>query len=136
VKTFLSFGFCFLALLLLTSCAKDIQNTEAVRQGVIDYLKQRSSEIGINMDAMDVKVTAATFEKDVARASISFVPKGMPGNAGMAMNYVLDRKGDKWAVRGRQTSPASPHGGQLPSEAAPTGQMPPGHPPAGATETR
>jgi hypothetical protein len=136
VKKLLSFGLCSLALLLLTSCAKDIQNTEAVRQGVLDYLKQRSSEIGINMDAMDVKVTSATFEKDVARAAVSFVPKGMPGNGGMAMNYVLDRKGDKWAVRGRQTSPASPHGGELPSGAAPSGPLPPGHPPAASTETK
>jgi hypothetical protein len=128
------------ALVLLAACAKDIQNPEAVRQGVVDYLKSRSSEIGINMDNIDVKVTNVSFEKDVARASVSFSAKGGPPNGGMSMSYVLDRKGDKWAVRGRQTNTANPHGaGQaLPGappgssgEPAPGGQLPPGHPPAG-----
>jgi hypothetical protein len=128
------------ALVLLAACAKDIQNPEAVRQGVVDYLKSRSSEIGINMDNIDVKVTNVSFEKDVARASVSFSAKGGPPNGGMSMSYVLDRKGDKWAVRGRQTNTANPHGGgqALPGtegvpggEPTPGGQLPPGHPPAG-----
>ncbi len=129
-----------MAFLFLASCSKDIQNQEAVRQGVIDYLQQRSKEIGIDMNAMDVKVTSVSFEKDSAHAGIAFVPKGLPANAGMSMSYVLDRKGDKWVVRGRQSDPASPHGGQaLPGSAAPGGpgatdQLPPGHPPAGAQQ--
>jgi len=148
VKKILSASLCSLAFLLLSSCAKDIQNTEAVRQGVIDYLKQRSTEIGIDMNAMDVKVTSATFEKDVARAAVSFVPKGMPEGAGMAMNYVFDRKGDKWAVRRSESGMATPHGGEIPG-GAPTGHppsgmpaghppngMPEGHPPAGTTESK
>jgi len=124
-----------LAALWLASCAKDIQNSEAVRQGVLDYLKARAKETGLEMNSMDVKVTSVSFEKDVARASVSFIPKGMPSGAGMSMNYVLDRKGDKWAVRGRQTNPASPHGvmpsGGAPAEGqpAPGGQLPAGHPP-------
>jgi len=124
------------AALLLGSCGKDIQNSEAVRQGVLDYLKERSKEIGIDMNSMDVKVTSVSFEKDVARAAVSFIPKGLPSNAGMSMNYVLDRKGDKWAVRGRQTNPASPHG-VMPSGAAAgdgpsSGPLPAGHPGVGA----
>jgi len=118
------------AFLFLASCSKDIQNQEAVRQGVLDYLQQRSKEIGIDMNAMDVKVTSVSFEKDTARAAISFVPKGLPSNAGMSMDYVLDRKGDKWVVRGRQSEPTSPHGGALPGGSAPQ-QMPPGHPGVG-----
>jgi hypothetical protein len=114
------------AVLFLSSCAKDIQTTEAVRQGVLDYLGARTAEIGIDMSVMDVKVTSVSFEKDVARASVTFSPKGGPANGGMSMNYVLDRKGDKWAVRGRQSDPANPHGGQLPPGDAAT---PPGHPP-------
>jgi hypothetical protein len=140
VKNILSAGLSLAAFLLLASCAKDIQNTEAVRQGVLDYLKQRSTEIGIDMNAMDVRVTSATFEKDVARASVSFVPKGMPQGAGMAMNYVFDRKGDKWAVRRSESGMANPHGVQMPGGApsggAPGGPLPPGHPPTGATETK
>lgn len=123
------------AILLLASCAKDIQNPDAVRQGVVDYLKQRSSEIGINMDNIDVTVTNVSFEKDVARASVSFSAKGGPANGGMSMSYVLDRKGDKWAVRGRQTNSANPHGGgqalpgtgAVPGQAVPGGQLPSGH---------
>ena len=132
------------SLLFLASCAKDIQNPEAVKQGVMDYLKQRSAEIGIDMNAMNVSVSSLSFEKDVARAAVSFAPKGVPVSSGMTMNYVLDRKGDKWVVRGRQTNAANPHGGgqalpgTQPGTEAQPGALPPGHPPAdgsGATGT-
>lgn len=126
------------SLLFLVSCAKDIQNPAAVKQGVMDYLKQRSAEIGIDMNAMNVTVSSLSFEKDVARAAVSFAPKGVPVSSGMTMNYVLDRKGDKWVVRGRQSSAANPHGaGQalpgtqdLPGSESQPGALPPGHPPA------
>jgi hypothetical protein len=151
VKKLLSLGLPLLpvaAVLFLASCAKDIQNSEAVRQGVVDYLKQRSGEIGINMDNIDVTVTNLSFEKDVARASVSFSAKGGPPNGGMSMSYVLDRKGDKWAVRGRQTSSGNPHGGgqalpgtqPLPGGVGapgdqPVGQpLPPGHPSVGSKQ--
>ncbi len=54
------------------------------------------------------------------------------------MSYVLDRKGDKWVVRGRGDVD-SPHGGALPPGATPNGtgageQLPPGHPPAGSAQ--
>ena len=69
--------------------------------------------MGLDMSAMDVNVGSVSFEKDVARASVSFVPKGMPpGSGGMSMDYVLERKGDKWAVKGREVNPASTHGDQ------------------------
>lgn len=114
-----------LAALVLAACYKNIQNPEAVKQGVVDYLKERAPTMGLDMSAMDVNVGAVSFEKDIARASVSFVPKGMPGGGGMNMDYVLERKGDKWAVKGRQVSPGNAHGDQpLP------GGMPPGHPPA------
>jgi hypothetical protein len=126
------------AFLFLGSCSKDIQNQEAVRQGVVNYLDQRSKQIGIDMSAMDVKVTSVSFEKDVAHAGIAFVPKGLPNNSGMSMSYVLDRKGDKWIVRGRGDVDSPPHGGVLPG-GAPNGagaadQLPPGHPPAGSVQ--
>lgn len=115
-----------LAAVFLAACSKNIDNTEAVKQGVVDYLKQRAPTMGLDMSAMDVNVGAVSFEKDVARASVSFVPKGMPaGSGGMNMDYVLERKGDKWAVKGRQVSPGNAHGDQpLP------GGLPPEHPPA------
>ncbi len=121
-----------MALVFLAACAKDIQNPEAVRQGVVDYLKQRSADIGIDMNNINVTVTNVAFEKNVARASVSFSAKGGPANAGMSMSYVLDRKGDKWAVRGRQSNTANPHGaGQLlPGTETAPGALPPNHPPA------
>lgn len=119
------------ALLFLAACSKDIQTTEAVRQGILEYLRQRTAEIGIDMNNIDVKVTSVSFETDVARASVAFVPKNGPEGGGMAMSYVLDRKGDKWTVRGRQSDPSNPHGGgqALPDAQSPTGgALPPGHP--------
>src|ERR1700690_2359073 len=129
-------SFAVAALVVLAACAKDSQNPEAVRQGVVDYLKARSSDIGINMDNIDVTVTNVSFEKDVARASVSFSAKGGPPNGGMSMSYVLDRKGDKWAVRGRQTNTANPHGGgqALPgTQAPPRAALPPDNPPPEAS---
>jgi len=114
----------------LAGCAKNIQNPEAVKQGVLDYLKERSATMGLNMDAMETTVNSVSFEKDVARASVAFVVKGAPGGGGMNMDYVLDRKGDKWVVRGRQESPGNAHGADALPSGSPQG-LPPGHPPAG-----
>ena len=104
----------------LAACSKDIQNTDAVRDGVIDYLKQRTTETGLDVNSLVVTVSSVSFEKDVARATVSFSPKSAPGVTGMTMNYVLDRQGSKWVVKGRQISPGNPHGGA---------ELPPGHPP-------
>ncbi len=122
------------AVLVLAACSKNIQNPEAVKEGVIDYLKQRAPTMGLDMSAMDVNVGSISFEKDIARANVSFVPKGMPDGGGMSMDYVLERKGDKWAVKGRQVSPGNSHGDQpLPGSMPPSG-LPPGHPPTDQTK--
>jgi hypothetical protein len=119
------------SILILAACSKNIQNSEAVKEGVVDYLKQRAPTMGLDMSAMDVNVGSISFEKDIARANVSFVPKGMPpGSGGMSMDYVLERKGDKWAVKGRQVSPGNSHGDQ-----ALPGDLPPGHPPTGQAPT-
>jgi hypothetical protein len=44
----------------------------------------------------------------------------------MQMQYTLERKGDRWVVKGRRDSGGLPHGGT-------PGAMPPGHPPTGAS---
>ena len=120
-----------MSILILAACSKNIQNSEAVKEGVVDYLKQRAPTMGLDMSAMDVNVGSISFEKDIARANVSFVPKGMPpGSGGMSMDYVLERKGDKWAVKGRQVSPGNSHGDQ-----ALPGDLPPGHPPTGQAPT-
>jgi hypothetical protein len=112
----------YVAVLFLAACSKDIQNTEAVRQGVVDYLQQRTAETGLDVNSLVVTVSSVSFEQDVARATVAFSPKSAPGVTGMSMNYVLDRKGDKWVVKGRQVNPGGAHG---------AGEMPPGHPAAG-----
>jgi hypothetical protein len=116
-------------LLALAGCSHDIRNENAVRQGVIDYLTSRSN---LNVASMDVSVTSVVFRRDEADATVSFSAKGSNGAGGMTMHYLLERKGDRWAVKGRADSGqnphggagAGPHGGGMP----PAGALPPGHP--------
>lgn len=126
---------------LLSACSRNINNKEAVRQGVIDYLNQRSAQTGLDMKLIDVDVASVQFQNNDARAAVSFNAKGSPGG-GMLMNYTLERHGNKWVVKGRAESGMNPHGAQ--GMPAPEGQslqplppghqsqpLPPGHPPVG-----
>jgi hypothetical protein len=114
------------AVLLLGSCSrKDIQTPEAVRQAVMDDLKARQAQTGVDLSSMTVEVPSVTFDRDQARASVSFLPKG--GQGGMQMPYTLERKGDKWVV----TERGAPHANALP-EGAENQPLPQGHPSMGA----
>jgi hypothetical protein len=120
------------AALLAAACSKNIQNPEAVKQAIVSYLNAKSAQTGLNMANIAVDVTALEFERDSARASVSFRAKGSDQATGMTMNYTLDRKGDQWVVRERVDSSSNPHGGAVPQTAPPgEGAMPPGHPPVG-----
>jgi hypothetical protein len=111
--------------LLLAACArKNIENKEAIRQAVVEYLNSRQSQTGLDMSAMDVNVTAMTFERDTARATVDFRIKN--GEGGMQFNYTLDRKGDKWVVQPKPE--AGGHAGALPGDSKDTGALPPNHP--------
>jgi outer membrane murein-binding lipoprotein Lpp len=115
--------------LLLAACArKNIENKDAIRQAVVEYLNSRQAQTGLDMSTMDVNVTAMTFERDTARATVEFRVKN--SEAGMQLNYTLDRKGDKWVVQARQDG-GQGHGVVTPPDGpgspAP-GQLPPGHP--------
>ena len=116
----------FAAATLLVACSHDIQNTEAIRQGVVEYLKTRTAQTGLDVNMMQVDVTSVSFQRDEAQASVFFRPKNGPESGGMQMNYVLDRKGGKWVVRGRTENGVNPHG------VPPGGAMPPGHPAVGS----
>jgi hypothetical protein len=134
-----------LAALILCGCSRNnIDNKEAVRQGVVDYLNQRKGSTGLDMSRMNVEVSDVKFNKDEAAAMVSFVPKDTKVG-GMSMGYVLERKGGKWVVKGRKESGANPHGAVggmgggmpegmgAPAPAMPGGgEMPPGHPPTGS----
>ena len=94
-------------------CRKDIQNKDAVKQGVMNYLAKRS-----DLSAMDVEVSNVAFRKDEAAATVHFQAKGnTDSGAGMEIKYVLERKGDEWVVKGRSNMAGSGHGGagQVPS---------------------
>ena len=130
----------------LIGCGKNIDDKEAVRQGVVNYLAKRPDFL-----AMDVSVTSVAFHQDEATANVHLQAKGnsAPG-AGMNMEYVLERKGSEWVVKGRagtgnahtglpQGSPGSI--GAMPQTGSGSGsigampQLPPGHPsvPGGGT---
>jgi len=114
-------------MLVLAACArKNIENKEAIRQAVVEYLSSRQAQTGLDMSTMDVDVVAMTFERDTARATVSFKVKN--SDAGMQINYTLDRKGDKWVVQPKQENGGG-HGVPLP-DGSPGGggALPPGHP--------
>ena len=126
-----------LSIALFSGCKKDIKNDDAVRQGIMNYLSKRPDLL-----AMDVNVTSVAYRQDEATATVRFQAKGntSPG-ASMTMQYVLERKGNEWNVKGR--AGASDHGAQAlppPSDgsgagsigAMPNTPMPPGHPAVGS----
>src|SRR6267142_1790455 len=103
--------------MLLTACGRRMDTSEAVRQGVLDYLAKRSN---LNISAMNVDVTAVSFRKDEADATVSFTAKDSPAAKGMSIRYTLMRKGDKWVVKEPQPG-VNPHGSAQ-------GTLPQGHP--------
>lgn len=106
--------------ILLLACKKDIQTKEAVRQGVVDHLAKRT-----DLMSMDVNVETVAFRKDEADATVYLrASSGPAAGNGMQMRYSLQRKGDKWVVKGPGVMGASgdsPHGATSPT-------LPPGHP--------
>ena len=106
--------------LLLCGCSQDIQNKEAVRQGIIEHL---SSNTGLDLASMDVEVTSVMFREGEADATVAFRAKGSAEAAAMLqMQYTLEQQGGRWVVLKKAESGESPHG-----EGG--GAMPPGHPP-------
>jgi hypothetical protein len=138
-----------LTVALLGGCKKNIDNNDAVKQGITSYLSKRSDLL-----AMDVNVTSVTYHGDEATAVVRFQAKGNSSpTAGMSMEYVLQRQGNQWVVKGRaggdthsgmpQGAPGSAPGGgsmgampNLPNGhpatgGEPSGALPPGHPAIG-----
>lgn len=115
------------SIILLSGCHKDIQNKDAVKKAVAEYLAGRPG-----LMAMDVTVSAVKFDKNQADALVYLTAKGGPvAGSGMQMRYALERQGDKWVVKPH--SGASPHAGAgsmmgNPPAIAPGESMPAGHP--------
>jgi hypothetical protein len=106
--------------LAIWSCGPNIQNPEAIRAGVVEHLTSRGD---LDLKSMDVSVSSVSFRKDEADATVVFRAKGSTDAGGlMSMSYTLEKKGDKWVVKGKR-SVSGGHGDGAPSA------MPPGHPP-------
>jgi hypothetical protein len=108
-----------LAVLCLAGCSKNIDNVEAVKEGVIKDIAKK-----VDVGAMDVSVDSVSFREKEADAQVSFRPKGGGGSQAIVMNYSLERQGDEWHIKSR--SMQSPHE----QEAGASGQngIPAGHP--------
>jgi hypothetical protein len=133
-------AFLLLCALGLAGCQKDIQNKDAVRQGILTYLTQNKN---LSVNSMDIEVTQVTFRDKEADAVVMFKPKGGDAASGMSMRYTLEKQGSTWIVKKKADSGAhgatSPMGAgsmPMPSGAMPmpstSGAMPPGHPPTAA----
>ena len=106
------------AALLVPACNRAAQSKEAVRAAVVDHLAKNT---GLDVNSMTIDVGNVTFTRDQAVAAVSFRPKGSP-DAGMTMNYTLERRGSKWVVAKRADSAG--HGTTQPGS-----ELPAGHPP-------
>ena len=109
--------------LALSACNRAPESKEAVREGIIEHLNKNS---GLDVKSMDVIIENVRFEGSRATAMVSFKPKSSP-DAGMSMNYTLERSGPKWVV---QKAASGGHGGGMTAPpATDSGALPPGHPP-------
>jgi hypothetical protein len=79
----------------LGSCAKDINNKEAVREAV---LKRITSRGDLNMNSMDIEISNVSFQGKTAEATVAFKAKGST-EAMMNVAYKLEREGDAWVVK-------------------------------------
>jgi hypothetical protein len=119
----------------LAGCAKNIDNLDAVKQGVL-----RDIPKDVNVGAMDVNVVSVSFRGNEADATVSFAPKG--GAPMMSMKYTMEKKSGEWHIKERASGDLQKHAAQAPPSgdaggamgSAPAGgqQLPPGHPPMGS----
>jgi hypothetical protein len=106
-----------IAALLLAGCSKNIDTTDAVRDGIIKDISKK-----VDVGTMDVTVDSVSFREKEADATVSFTPKGGPRSQSMVMSYALERQGDEWKIKSR--SMVTPHDQLQPGQTA----LPPGHP--------
>jgi hypothetical protein len=121
--------FLFAAALFAAGCNRAPANKEAVRQAVTEHLSKNAA---LDINQLNVEVADVKFQGNEATASVAIKPKSAP-DQGMTMSYTLERRGDKWQVKGRGTGHGGGMGmgGGMPGEGG-AGQMPPGHPPTNA----
>jgi hypothetical protein len=123
--------------LALAGCHRNIQNEDAVKQGIMEYLSTRQ---GLNVASMNVSVAAMIFRQNEVDVTVTFTPKDSSGaTQPMSIPYTLEKKADRWVVKPRAGGGQNPHGGMganphgggmgVPEGAdSPAGALPPGHP--------
>ncbi len=114
MKSAVFFIVAALAGIVLTGCAKNIDTTDAVKQGVIKYVAKKA-----DVQNMDVSVDSVQFRDKEATANVSFHAKGDPKQF-ITMIYKLTREGDEWQVKGSNM--------QGHTQVPPGTPLPPGHP--------
>jgi hypothetical protein len=117
-----------MAAFLVAGCNRAPDSKDAVRSAVMEHLTKNT---GLDVNSMSVDIGDVKFEGDKAVAAVSFRPKASP-DAGMTMNYSLERRGGKWVVAKRPEGGGHGAGAQPPAPSG--GEMPPGHPPVGGAE--
>jgi len=107
--------------LVLTGCAKNIDNKEAVQDGVRKGVAKR----GIDPKQMDVNVTSVQFHGNTADATVAFAAKGQPTGGGVTVNYELERVKDEWVVKTRAPLSTLGHtqGSELPGKGSGEGAI-------------
>ena len=121
--------FAPLVAVMLASCSSaDIDNKDAVRAAIVEYLQDNQAATGLDVSQLTIGIDAVVFERDLARATVSFAPKS-GGDMSMQWNYTLERQGNKWGNVKRDAA-MGPHG--VPGVAAPPAGAP-GAPPAPST---
>jgi hypothetical protein len=118
-----------LAALLLAGCAKNIDTTEAVKDGIVKDISKT-----IDVATMDITVDSVSFREKEADATVSYTPKGVRGSEPMVMSYALERQGDEWKIKSRTM--VTPHDQAPGATGVPAGHpgatsLPPGHPSTG-----
>ena len=106
--------FSLLLILGLAGCQRGGRNnTDAIRQGVIDHLAKAKFDVA----AMDIKVGSAQFHGDQADANAVVTLKGKSDAPPMNFRYHLERQANKWVVVGLAKDNA--HGGGRPIQTPP-----------------
>jgi hypothetical protein len=112
-----------LLILCLVACQRGGQNnSEAVRQAVVDRLAQQKMDLA----AMDIQVGDVQYNGEQADANVTITLKGKSDAPPMSFRYHLERQQNKWVAVG--LSQASNHGGAADPNAAANphgGAMPP-----------
>ena len=118
-----------IGLLLGPACSRGpaIESEAAVRQALERYLASRPN---LNMQGMEMQVSAIKFRNQKAEADVTFRAKN-DAKATMSMRYTLRRQGRKWEVEPQASG--SGHGSMMPpAGTSRPADLPSGHPPTGS----